>query len=90
MKVTIDIDEEALVPKILADGIKRFEQDLANYEQGDKFVAIFDIDPKKDKKEIKKHIKAFKRVAKYYSIPGDLIDAAIVAEVGIWGEEKNT
>ena len=73
MKVSIDIDEEALVPKILAEGIKQFEQDLDNYKYGDKFVAIFDIDPKKDKKEIKKHIKAFKKVAQYYSIPGEFL-----------------
>ena len=73
MKVTIDIDEEALVPKILADGIKKFEQDLDNYKYGDEFIAIFDIDPKKDKKEIKKHIKAFKKVAQYYSVPGDFL-----------------
>jgi hypothetical protein len=87
MKVTIDIDEEALVPKVLAQGIQQFEQDLEDYKSGNRFIAIFDTDPKKDKKEIKKHIKAFKKVAKYYSPPGDLIDAAIVAEVGIWGEK---
>jgi hypothetical protein len=87
MKVTIDIDEEALVPKVLAQGIQQFEQDLEGYKSGNRFIAIFDIDPEKDKKEIKKHIKAFKRVMKYYSPPGDLIDAAIVAEVGIWGEK---
>jgi hypothetical protein len=74
MKVTIDIDTaEALIVPVLKRTIEQFEQDLEDYKSGNRFIAIFDTDPKKDKKEIKKHIKAFKKVAQYYSIPGEFL-----------------
>ena len=73
MKLEIDIDTaEALVVPVLKRAIEQFEDYIDEYEAGsDRFIAVFDTDPKKDQKMIKKHIKSFKRVLAWYSVPGE-------------------
>lgn len=71
-KVTIEIEQEqidAIIRTELKDFIGYFEADLARCEENKK-GAIFSMDYEEDRKELKKHIKAFKRVLKYFSGEG--------------------
>ena len=75
MEYTIKIDNEMindLVEKELGDYIKTLEKDLQNYKDfPGMFIAIFNTDPKKDQKEIKKTLKALKRIKALYTVGGN-------------------
>lgn len=72
MKVEFDLDYEE-IDKITVSSLKDLlgilENDLELRKSGNG-MPIFDTDKDKDVKLLKKHIKAFKTVLKYYS--GDL------------------
>ena len=72
MKIEIDIDYDE-VDKIIVNSLKELrnllENDLQLRKEG-AGMAIFDTDKDKDVKLLKKHIKAFETVIKYYA--GDL------------------
>lgn len=71
MKYEIELEDEQ-ISKIICDEItwcvNLLKKDLAARKAGST-LGIFHKNPKKDCKKIKKHIKAFKTVFKYYSIP---------------------
>ena len=65
---------DQVVVSALYTTIKQFEQDLEDYETGNRtFIAIFSTDKKEDKKQIRKHIKAFKKAHNYFCMPGEQI-----------------
>jgi hypothetical protein len=64
---------DQVVVLTLYKAIKQFEKDLEDYETGGRFIAIFSTDTKEDKKQIRKHIKAFKKVHNYFCMPGEQI-----------------
>ena len=65
---------DQVVVLTLYKAIKQFEQDLEDYETGNRtFIAIFSTDEKEDKKQIRKHIKAFKKAHNYFCMPGEQI-----------------
>ena len=64
---------DQVVVLTLYKAIKQFEKDLEDYETGDRFIAIFSTDKKEDKKQIRKHIKAFKKAHNYFCMPGEQI-----------------
>lgn len=64
---------DQVVVSALYTAIKQFEKDLEDYETGDRFTAIFSTDKKEDKKQIRKHIKAFKKAHNYFCMPGEQI-----------------
>jgi len=64
---------DQVVVSALYKAIKQFEKDLEDYETGDRFIAIFSTDEKEDKKQIRKHIKAFKKAHNYFCMPGEQI-----------------
>jgi len=47
----------------LLDSIEMLQKNHCN-------IPFFDVDPKKEAKEVKKLIKAFKQVIRWYSVPG--------------------
>ena len=75
MEYTIKINDDMinnLIEKELGDYIETLEKDLQNYKDfPGMFIAIFDIDPKKDQKEIKKTLKALKRIKALYTVGGN-------------------
>jgi hypothetical protein len=64
---------DQVVVSALYKAIKQFEKDLEDYKTGDRFIAIFSTDKKEDKKQIRKHIKAFKKAHNYFCMPGEQI-----------------
>jgi uncharacterized protein YqeY len=69
-----DAITDQVVVTVLYKAIKQFEQDLEDYETGNRtFIAIFSTDEKEDKKQIKKYIKAFKKAHNYFCMPGEQI-----------------
>jgi hypothetical protein len=47
--------------------MEMLEKDLESYEAGGRpFIAVFSTDPDEDAKQLKKQIKAFKRVLSWY------------------------
>jgi hypothetical protein len=66
VKIDIDIDQvDKIVCQQLEFLLKSLEEDLERRKEGTG-VMIFDADLDADVKIIKKHIKAFKTVLKYY------------------------
>jgi hypothetical protein len=68
LNVTIEVDSDQLNTIVRADLkllLESLEDDLSRNE-ANKRGSIFSMDFEEDQKEIKKHIKAFKRVLKYY------------------------
>ena len=68
----IEIDDE-MVDKMLVNSLTStvayWEQQLERYSDPDHgWIALFSVDPKEDKKEIKKMIKAATRVLKFYGV----------------------
>jgi len=68
--VKLEIDDEvadAIVIKVLRSSMEMLEKDLESYEAGGRpFIAVFSTDPDEDAKQLKKQIKAFKRVLSWY------------------------
>jgi hypothetical protein len=63
MKVSIELEEEqitAIVLKELEQSKKWLTQDLKDS------VGVFSMDPDQDRKEIQRHLDAFKLLLKYY------------------------
>ena len=67
MKYTIELEYE-MVDKIIIQELQSnyadMKRDLANRVEGS--LAIWEHDVEEDKKAIKKHMKALKRILKYY------------------------
>jgi len=66
--VTIEVEQEQLniiVKTDLGLMLDSLEKDLARVENNKK-GSIFSLEYEEDRKEIKKHIKSFKRVLRYY------------------------
>lgn len=67
-KVTIELEQEqldAIVVRDLSTLLECLEKDLAKVRDHKKGY-VFETDWKDDEKELKKHIKSFKRVLRYY------------------------
>jgi protoporphyrinogen oxidase len=71
MMATIELSDDQ-VNSIIREDLKNLlaclEDDLERVKR-DKTGYVFENDFEKDKKEIKKHIKSFKRILKYYGEP---------------------
>ena len=74
MKVHVPLDHEqvdAIIVAFLKDSISLLESDLKKYDDEDEpVVAVFSCDKEKDKKKIKKLIKAMNRCVRWYGQPG--------------------
>ena len=69
-KITVELDSEA-IDQVIVDQL--FESRLSllkDYESGTGHV--FSLDTAEDRKQIRKMIKAFERVIKWYSVPGSV------------------
>lgn len=66
--IELDIDTvDSIIVKELLESRNSLVDDLKRYKQKDPgWIAIFDTDPKKDKKLIKKHIESFNRILEWY------------------------
>jgi hypothetical protein len=68
--VKLEIDDEiadAIVIKVLRSSMEMLQKDLDAYDRNDRpFIAVFSTDPDEDAKQLKKQIKAFKRVLSWY------------------------
>lgn len=76
MKIEVNIDGddfcEQLIANTLRERIKEFEEYAEDYEDNCfSGIPLFDTDPDKDLKEIRKYIKAFKRTLSWFSVPGE-------------------
>lgn len=70
IKITDDQINEIVIAE-LKESIDSLERYLRDYEEdGNKWIAVFDTDPKQDVKKIKKHLKSFRRVLGWYTVPG--------------------
>lgn len=68
--VTIEIENEqldAIVKQELSFMMNMLQNDLARIEENEKGY-VFHTDWEEDRKEVKKHIKSFKRVLRYYGV----------------------
>jgi len=68
MRYSIPVDWEAMqdaVAAVLNEDLRSFEESLKRVNDTNRGY-MFEIDPKDDAKEIKRHIKALKRVLEYY------------------------
>lgn len=68
MKIEIDdMFAEQVVIQMLHESMEMLEKDLVAYKEGDgPYIAVFSTDPDEDVKQLKKQIKAFKRVLSWY------------------------
>jgi hypothetical protein len=72
MLIDIDIEDfEKLMARELTDAIMHFESDIELYEKDGHMTGIFSIDQEEDLRQIKKMVKAMKRVRSWYSIDYD-------------------
>jgi hypothetical protein len=73
VKVEFEIDmAETVVVQVLNNTLKDLEGYVDRYEAGDtSFIAVFDTDPKKDLRKLKKLVKAIKKTRAWYAIPGE-------------------
>jgi len=76
MKIEIDdMFAEQVVAQMLRDSMEMLENDLAAYKKGDSpYIPVFSTDPVEDAKQLKKQIKAFKRVLSWYEPQGFVHD----------------
>lgn len=76
MEYTFEIADEfinTIVEKELEAYIETLEQALNDYKEfPDKWIAIFSTNKEEDKKEIKKTLKAMKRVKALYTVGGNV------------------
>lgn len=74
MQIEVDIEVFGkLVATELTEAIAQFEDDLAKLKDGNpNRCGIFSIDKKEDKQQIKKMIKAMKRVRTWYGVGYEL------------------
>jgi hypothetical protein len=71
MLIDIEIEDfEKLMARELTDAIMHFKSDIEQYEKGGHMTGIFSIDQEEDLRQIKKMIKAMKRVRSWYSVAG--------------------
>lgn len=73
MKLEVEIEQfEELMVDSLNESIATFEDDLERLKEGISCVGIFSTDKEEDKRQIKKMIKAMKRVRTWYGVGYDL------------------
>jgi hypothetical protein len=71
MLIDIDIEDfEKLMARELTTAIEHFKSDVDLYEKGGHMTGIFSIDQEEDLRQIKKMVKAMKRVRSWYSVAG--------------------
>jgi hypothetical protein len=67
-KITFELDSETVDKVIVEELIRSRISLLEDYENGR--VAVFDVDPEEDRKQIGAMIKAIEKVIDWYSVPG--------------------
>ena len=71
MLIDIEIEDfEKLMARELTTAIEHFKSDIKLYEKGGNMTGIFSIDQEEDLRQIKKMVKAMKRVRSWYSVAG--------------------
>jgi hypothetical protein len=69
-KITVELDAEAIDQVIVDQLFASRSSLLKDYESGT--AHVFSLDTAEDRKLIRKTIKAFERVIKWYSVPGSV------------------
>lgn len=74
MQIEVDIEDfEKIMADELTQAIARFEDDLALLKEGTpNYLGMFSTDLEEDKRQIKKMIKAMKRVRTWYGVGYEL------------------
>ena len=67
-KITVELDSEMVDTVIVEQLLDTRASLLEDYENGR--VAVFDVDPEEDRKQIGEMIKALEKVIDWYSVPG--------------------
>jgi hypothetical protein len=71
MLIDIEVEDfEKLMAEELTKAIGYFEGDLKSYKNGGFSCGTFSIDEQEDIRQIKKMVKAMKRVRSWYSVAG--------------------
>jgi hypothetical protein len=71
MLIDIEIEDfEKLMARELTTAIEHFKSDIEQYEKDGHRTGIFSIDQEEDLRQIKKMVKAMKRVRSWYSVAG--------------------
>lgn len=70
MSITVDLDPE-MVDQIIVDQLFETRSALLkDYERGT--AKVFSLDPKEDRKQIRKMIRSLERVISWYTVPGSV------------------
>ena len=69
-KITVELDSETIDQVIVDQLFAARSSFLKDYESGT--AHVFSLDPKEDRKQIRKMIKSFERVISWYSVPGSV------------------
>lgn len=74
MQIEVDIEDfEKIMAEQLTKAIESFEHDLVCLKQGaPNYLGMFSLDLEEDKRQIKKMIKAMKRVRTWYGVGYEL------------------
>lgn len=67
-KITVELDAEAIDQVIADQLLDTRARLLSDYERGN--IAVFDVDPEEDRKQIAVLIKSLEKVIDWYSVPG--------------------
>jgi hypothetical protein len=69
-KITVELDWETIDNIIVEQLFESRSALLKDYERGT--AKVFSLDPKEDRKQIRKMIKSFERVISWYTVPGSV------------------
>ena len=70
-KITVELDWETIDNIIVEQLFESRSALLKDYERGN--AKVFSLDPKEDRKQIRKMIKSFERVISWYTVPGSVV-----------------
>lgn len=70
-KITVELDSE-MVDKVIVEQLLDTRMSLLeDYVNGG--IAVFDVDPEEDRKQIGEMIKALEKIIDWYSVPGTYV-----------------
>jgi hypothetical protein len=70
-KITVELNAEEIDNIIVEQLFESRSALLKDYERGD--AKVFSLDPKEDRKQIRKMIRSFERVIEWYTVPGSVV-----------------
>jgi hypothetical protein len=70
-KITVELDWKTIDNIIVEQLFESRSSLLKDYDRGT--AKVFSLDPKEDRKQIRKMIKSFERVISWYTVPGSVV-----------------